>query len=210
MSPPSRSPIPRRAWSWWSACWPRPSAKPPTRSPSANWSPGRVVRPACRTGCSRRAPRGHAAPRRRPDARLRGRRPRRRADGEPRAGRGRAARAHHRRRFPRSWLRAGAAASAVLLTATSLGLATCPLSQNTEVEAVRTHLRSGRVAALGAPQLVVRVGYAPAAAPPLPRTPAARSARCASRSPAAAERSARRPRRGRARARRRRGARSCR
>ncbi len=70
-------------------------------------------------------------------------------------------------------LRAGEAAAAVLLTAEALGLAACPLSQGTEVEPVRAVLR--RLLGSGEPQLVIRVGYAPGDAAPLPPTPRRRA-----------------------------------
>ncbi|MGW5055655.1 Acg family FMN-binding oxidoreductase [Actinokineospora sp. NPDC004072] len=67
-------------------------------------------------------------------------------------------------------LRAGEAASAVLLTATALGLATCVLSQNVEVDGVRARLRDRLLAGRGEPQLVIRVGCAPGSTDPLPAT----------------------------------------
>lgn len=70
-----------------------------------------------------------------------------------------------------AWLRAGEAAGAVLLTATSLGLATCPLSRNTEVDGVQTRLRERLLPGAGEPQLVIRVGYALDTADALPTTP---------------------------------------
>ena len=70
---------------------------------------------------------------------------------------------------PLSRLRAGEALSAVLLHATDIGLATCPLSQPLEVPstygAVRDELLGGRMA----PQLLIRVGWGPPK--PLPPTP---------------------------------------
>jgi nitroreductase len=70
-----------------------------------------------------------------------------------------------------SRLRAGEAASAVLLEATSAGLASCPLSQPLEVvetrELVRDHVLGGSTC----PQLVIRVGWAGFNADPLPATP---------------------------------------
>ncbi|GGS28419.1 Acg family FMN-binding oxidoreductase [Actinokineospora fastidiosa] len=69
-----------------------------------------------------------------------------------------------------AWLRAGEAASAVLLAATTLGMATCVLSQNVEVDGVRARLRDRLLAGRGEPQLVIRVGYAPESAGPLPAT----------------------------------------
>ena len=68
-----------------------------------------------------------------------------------------------------SQLRAGEALSAVLLHATDLGLATCPLSQPLEVgstyQKVRDVLLDGRLS----PQILVRVGWAPRE--PVPLTP---------------------------------------
>jgi len=70
-----------------------------------------------------------------------------------------------------SRLRAGEATSAVLLEATSAGLACCPLSQPLEVvetkELVRDHVLGGSTC----PQLVIRVGWAGFNADPLPATP---------------------------------------
>ncbi|MGW5055043.1 Acg family FMN-binding oxidoreductase [Actinokineospora sp. NPDC004072] len=72
---------------------------------------------------------------------------------------------------PLSRLRAGEAASAVLLEATGLGLATCPLSQPLELPETRAAIRDGVLDGAAVPQLVLRIGWAPAAAPPLPSTP---------------------------------------
>ncbi|SFI76733.1 Nitroreductase family protein [Amycolatopsis sacchari] len=69
-----------------------------------------------------------------------------------------------------SQLRAGEATSAVLLTATALGLATCPLSEPLEVADTREILRT-RVTGGSYPQMVLRVGWAPINADPLPATP---------------------------------------
>lgn len=70
-----------------------------------------------------------------------------------------------------SRLRAGEATSAVLLEATSAGLASCPLSQPLEVvetkELVRDHVLGGSTC----PQLVIRIGWAGFNADPLPATP---------------------------------------
>ncbi|HEX8868100.1 MAG TPA: NAD(P)H nitroreductase, partial [Lentzea sp.] len=70
-----------------------------------------------------------------------------------------------------SRLRAGEATSAVLLEATSAGLASCPLSQPLEVvetkDLVRDHVLGGSTC----PQLVIRVGWAGFNADPLPATP---------------------------------------
>lgn len=68
-------------------------------------------------------------------------------------------------------LRAGEATSAVLLAATLAGLATTPLSQATEVPAVRRTL-AGRVLRVPEqPQLVLRLGWPATLADPLPATP---------------------------------------
>jgi hypothetical protein len=68
------------------------------------------------------------------------------------------------------WLRAGQAASAVLLTAVSLGLAVAPISDVIEVERPRDLLR-GILRGQGHPYLVIRCGYAtdPAPLDPVPR-----------------------------------------
>lgn len=69
-----------------------------------------------------------------------------------------------------SQLRAGEAASAVLLHATALGLATCPLSQPLEVNGARVTIRDAVLGGTLCPQLVLRVGWA-ATGPELPPTP---------------------------------------
>jgi hypothetical protein len=69
-----------------------------------------------------------------------------------------------------SRLRAGEALSAVLLTATTLGLATCPLSQPLEIGATRRTLRDDVLSGTLCPQIVLRLGWAPVG-PPLPATP---------------------------------------
>jgi nitroreductase len=69
-----------------------------------------------------------------------------------------------------SQLRAGEALSAVLLAATTLGLATCPLSQPLEIGTTRRMLRDEVLAGTLSPQLVLRVGWAPVG-PSLPATP---------------------------------------
>jgi hypothetical protein len=58
----------------------------------------------------------------------------------------------------------------VLLHATELGLATCPLSQPLEVGTSRLILQDEVLGGSATPQLVLRVGWAPAG-PPLPPTP---------------------------------------
>jgi nitroreductase len=73
-----------------------------------------------------------------------------------------------------SQLRAGEALSAVMLHATTLGLATCPLSQPLEVDSTRAALRDGVLHGAMAPHLVLRIGWAPGEPlPPTPRRPMA-------------------------------------
>ena len=71
---------------------------------------------------------------------------------------------------PLSQLRAGEALSAVLLTATTLGLGTCPLSQPLEIGTTRRMLRDDVLEGTLDPQVVLRLGRAPAG-PSLPATP---------------------------------------
>lgn len=66
---------------------------------------------------------------------------------------------------------AGEAASAVLLAATDLGLATTPLSQPLEVDRTRAAIRTHIIGPQLRPQLVLRVGWAHPGAPDLPPTP---------------------------------------
>ncbi|WP_112274071.1 Acg family FMN-binding oxidoreductase [Lentzea terrae] len=70
-----------------------------------------------------------------------------------------------------SRLRAGEATSAVLLEATSAGLATCPLSQPLEVVETKELVRDRVLGGSTCPQLVIRVGWAGFNADPLPATP---------------------------------------
>lgn len=76
---------------------------------------------------------------------------------------------------PVSVLRAGEATSVALLTATDLGLATCPLSQPLEVASTRDFIREQVLDGAAYPHLVVRTGWAPTSAPPLPRSPVRRT-----------------------------------
>jgi nitroreductase len=70
-----------------------------------------------------------------------------------------------------SVLRAGEAASAALLTATHLGLATCPLSQALEIAGTRTLIRDQVLDSAAFPHLILRTGWAPSAASPPPQSP---------------------------------------
>lgn len=70
-----------------------------------------------------------------------------------------------------SRLRAGEAMSAVLLTATNVGLATCALTEPLEIPAQRNQLRSRMLGGTSYPQAFIRVGWAPTSSEPLPATP---------------------------------------
>ena len=72
---------------------------------------------------------------------------------------------------PADRLRAGEAASAVLLTATRLNLATCLVTELLEPAATRGLVRDCVLGGALEPQLVVRAGYLPEGAGPLPATP---------------------------------------
>lgn len=72
---------------------------------------------------------------------------------------------------PLSWLRAGEATSLVLLTATAVGLASCPITEPLEITETREGLRRDVFGADGYPQMLLRVGWAPVNADPLPASP---------------------------------------
>ena len=76
---------------------------------------------------------------------------------------------------PVSVLRAGEAASAASLTATDLGLATCPLSQPLEMSDMRATIREQVFDGAASPQLILRVGWAPTSAPALAQSPVRRT-----------------------------------
>jgi nitroreductase len=63
------------------------------------------------------------------------------------------------------WIQAGEALSAVLLTATALGLGTAPISDVTELAVTREQLRR-MLSGIGTPQLAVRIGRTPPGTPP--------------------------------------------
>lgn len=67
-------------------------------------------------------------------------------------------------------LRAGEALSAVLLSATAAGLATCPLSQITEVPQSRDTVREQVLLGSGEPQIALRIGWPVTAEFPAPAT----------------------------------------
>ncbi|OBF09814.1 NAD(P)H nitroreductase [Mycobacterium sp. ACS4054] len=68
-------------------------------------------------------------------------------------------------------LRAGEATSVVLLTATSLGLASCPVTEPLEIPERRAAVQSDIFGDSNYPQMLLRVGWAPINADPLPATP---------------------------------------
>lgn len=68
-------------------------------------------------------------------------------------------------------LRAGEATSLVLLTATALGLASCPVTEPLEVAETRAAVRAEVFGDNGHPQMLLRVGWAPINADLLPSTP---------------------------------------
>src|SRR5690606_31846056 len=70
-----------------------------------------------------------------------------------------------------SQLRAGEAISAVLLSATTIGLASCLVTEPLEIAAERAKLRMRVLRDTGYPQAFVRVGWAHTSAEPLPPTP---------------------------------------
>ncbi|WP_181770922.1 Acg family FMN-binding oxidoreductase [Amycolatopsis pittospori] len=72
---------------------------------------------------------------------------------------------------PLDRLRAGEAASAVVLTATRLNLASCLVTEPLELTCTRGLIRDCVVAERAEPQLVVRIGHLPDGTPPLPATP---------------------------------------
>jgi nitroreductase len=68
-------------------------------------------------------------------------------------------------------LRAGEATSLVLLSATAMGLASCPVTEPLEIPRTREAMRTDVFGTSGYPQMLVRVGWAPVNADPLPITP---------------------------------------
>ena len=68
-------------------------------------------------------------------------------------------------------LRAGEAASTVMLTATVQGLASCAVSEVLEITETREELRADVFGHDQFPQILLRVGWAPVNADPLPATP---------------------------------------
>lgn len=70
-----------------------------------------------------------------------------------------------------SRMRAGEATSLVLLTATALGLASCPITEPLEIAETRAAVRQDIFGADEYPQMLLRIGWAPVNADPLPSTP---------------------------------------
>ncbi|ORB83073.1 NAD(P)H nitroreductase [Mycobacterium kansasii] len=68
-------------------------------------------------------------------------------------------------------LRAGEATSVVLLTATAMGLASCPVTEPLEIAETRAAVRADVFGDSQYPQMLLRVGWAPINADPLPSTP---------------------------------------
>lgn len=68
-------------------------------------------------------------------------------------------------------LRAGEATSIVLLTATALGLASCPVTEPLEIVATRDAVQTDVFGIDAIPQMLLRIGWAPVNADPLPATP---------------------------------------
>ncbi len=68
-------------------------------------------------------------------------------------------------------LRAGEATSLVLLSATALGLASCPITEPLEIAETRDAVRAEVFGVSGFPQMLLRIGWAPVNADPLPATP---------------------------------------
>lgn len=68
-------------------------------------------------------------------------------------------------------LRAGEATSMALLTSTSLGLASCPVTEPLEIAETREAIRWDVFGGSGYPQMMLRLGWAPVGANPLPPAP---------------------------------------
>lgn len=68
-------------------------------------------------------------------------------------------------------LRAGEATSMALLTSTICGLASCPVTEPLEIPETRAAIRSEVFGDEAHPQVMIRIGWAPVGADPLPATP---------------------------------------
>jgi nitroreductase len=69
------------------------------------------------------------------------------------------------------WLRTGEALSMVLLAATDIGLASCPINQPGDIERTRLLVRLLALPGAANPQLLLRVGWPRTGSAPLPATP---------------------------------------
>ncbi len=76
-----------------------------------------------------------------------------------------------------SRLRAGEATSVVLLTATALGLSSCPITEPLEIAETREAVRADVLGEDGHPQMLLRIGWAPVNSDPLARHTAPRPGR---------------------------------
>lgn len=72
---------------------------------------------------------------------------------------------------PLARLRAGEATSLVLLSATALGLSSCPVTEPLEITETRDAVQVEVFGLSGFPQMLLRIGWAPVNADPLPSTP---------------------------------------
>ncbi len=72
---------------------------------------------------------------------------------------------------PLARLRAGEATSLVLLSATAMGLASCPVTEPLEIAETRAEVRREVFGDDGNPQMLIRLGWAPTDAEPLPASP---------------------------------------
>jgi nitroreductase len=72
---------------------------------------------------------------------------------------------------PLAWLRAGEATSLVLLSATTLGLTSCPLTEPLTITETRAAVTEDVFGNVGFPQTLIRIGWAQVNADPLPPTP---------------------------------------
>jgi nitroreductase len=72
---------------------------------------------------------------------------------------------------PLARLRAGEATSVVLLSATAMGMASCPVAEPLETDEARTAMQDKLFGIIGYPQLLLRIGWPPVDADPLPAPP---------------------------------------
>jgi nitroreductase len=70
-----------------------------------------------------------------------------------------------------SRLRAGEAASLVLLSATAMGLSSCPITEPLEIIETREEVRTDVFGSDAHPQMLIRLGFPAVGAEPLPATP---------------------------------------